>query len=72
MMQNEDRMKEMHLRAGRICDRSAHIAFEGVPEDVKFYIKANATNCKKIVRMIKKSGFGKVDYTKNSEQSCWQ
>jgi hypothetical protein len=39
-------------------------AFTGVPADVKFYIKATATNCKKIVRMIKKSGFGKVDYTK--------
>ncbi len=39
-------------------------AFDGVPADAKFYIKATTTNCKKIVRMIKKSGFGKVDYTK--------
>jgi len=48
-------IKEIYIYAG---------AFDGVPADAKFFIKATTTNCKKIVRMIKKSGFGKVDYTK--------
>ena len=39
-------------------------AFDSVPADAKFYIKATDANLKKIVRMIKKSGFGRVDYTK--------
>ncbi len=39
-------------------------AFEGVPAGAKFYIKATTANCKKIARMIKRSGFVKVDYTK--------
>ncbi len=39
-------------------------AFNGVPADAEFYIKASDVNIEKIVRMIRKSGFGKVDYTK--------
>ena len=56
-------IKEIYIYAENLKKIYAG-AFDGVPADAKFYIKATATNCKKIVRMIKKSGFGKVDYTK--------
>ncbi len=56
-------IKEIYIYAENLKKIYAG-AFDGVPADAKFYIKATTTNCKKIVRMIKKSGFGKVDYTK--------
>ena len=56
-------IKEIYIYAENLKKIYAG-AFEGVPADAKFYIKATAINCKKIVRMIQKSGFGKVDYTK--------
>jgi len=56
-------IKEIYIYAENLKKIYAG-AFDGVPADAKFYIKATTTNCKKIVRMIKKSGFGRVDYTK--------
>ena len=56
-------IKEIYIYAENLKKIYAG-AFNGVPADAKFYIKATTTNCKKIVRMIRKSGFGKVDYTK--------
>ena len=56
-------IKEIYIYAENLKKIYAG-AFDGVPADAKFFIKATTTNCKKIVRMIKKSGFGKVDYTK--------
>ncbi|MBR5943372.1 MAG: hypothetical protein IKZ94_00310, partial [Lachnospiraceae bacterium] len=56
-------IKEIYIYAENLKKIYAG-AFNGVSADAKFYIKATATNCKKIVRMIRKSGFGKVDYTK--------
>ena len=63
MFKKADGIKEIYIYSEGLKKIYAG-AFTGVPADVKFYIKATATNCKKIVRMIKKSGFGKVDYTK--------
>ena len=56
-------IKEIYIYAENLKKIYAG-AFNDVPADAKFYIKASATNCKKIARMIQKSGFGKVDYTK--------